>query len=90
MRFSFIDRDDVEIPFPVSMWDMEHCDPKKCSGRKLAKFRLINTLKLGQKFNGIVLTPIGEQVRLLSRMLIEEIIYIEQNTFSLVLYLYWF
>ena len=45
------------------MWDMEHCDPKKCSGRKLAKFKLINTLKLGQKFNGIVLTPVGEQVR---------------------------
>ena len=48
----------------MAMWDMEHCDPKKCSGRKLAKFRLINTLKLGQKFNGVVLTPVGEQVRL--------------------------
>lgn len=52
---------DIEIPFPIAMWDMEQCDPKKCSGRKLAKFGLIKTLKLGQKFNGIVLTPIGEQ-----------------------------
>lgn len=51
-----------EINFPIAMWDMEHCDPKKCSGRKLAKFGLIKTLKLGQKFNGIVLTPVGEKV----------------------------
>ncbi|KAK7590635.1 hypothetical protein V9T40_002248 [Parthenolecanium corni] len=50
-----------EINFPIAMWDMEHCDPKKCSGRKLAKFGLIKTLKLGQKFNGIVLTPVGEK-----------------------------
>ncbi|KFB39095.1 hypothetical protein ZHAS_00006421 [Anopheles sinensis] len=35
--------------FPVSMWDLKHCDPKKCSGRKLARFG----------FPGLVLTPVG-------------------------------
>jgi len=48
--------------FPVSMWDLGQCDPKKCTGRKLYRFKLLNILKPSQRFTGIVLDPLATQV----------------------------
>lgn len=49
-------------PFPVAMWDMEHCDPKRCSGKKMARFGMITELRLGQRWTGVCLSPKGECV----------------------------
>jgi pre-rRNA-processing protein TSR3 len=42
------------------MWDFNHCDPKRCSGKKMARKGLIQTLRVGQKFSGVVVTPNGK------------------------------
>lgn len=51
----------VKAPFPVAMWDFKHCDPKRCTGKKLERMKLIRTLKIKQKFHGIALTPMGQK-----------------------------
>jgi pre-rRNA-processing protein TSR3 len=43
----------------IAMWDFNHCDPKRCTGRKLAREKKIRILKPYQKFSGIILSPLG-------------------------------
>mmetsp|Transcript_16767 Transcript_16767/g.42104 ORF Transcript_16767/g.42104 Transcript_16767/m.42104 type:complete len:308 (-) Transcript_16767:684-1607(-) len=45
----------------LTMWDFGQCDAAKCSGRKLARFGLVRTLKVQDRTRGIVLSPAGKQ-----------------------------
>jgi pre-rRNA-processing protein TSR3 len=42
---------------PLAMWDFEHCDPKRCTGKRLVKLGYVRALAVRQPWRGVVLTP---------------------------------
>lgn len=48
--------------FKAACWDLGHCDPKRCSGKKLIRMGMMRDLKLGQRHNGVIITPNGKRV----------------------------
>ncbi|CUS21731.1 LAQU0S03e09450g1_1 [Lachancea quebecensis] len=50
------------FPVKLAMWDFDQCDPKRCSGKKLERLGVIKSLRVGQKFQGIVVSPNGKTV----------------------------
>uniref|UniRef100_A0AC35UAY9 18S rRNA aminocarboxypropyltransferase n=1 Tax=Rhabditophanes sp. KR3021 TaxID=114890 RepID=A0AC35UAY9_9BILA len=54
-----VDHTTFKMPCVLRMFDYNQCDPKRCSGRKLMRFNLIEHQKFTNKFPGLVLSPTG-------------------------------
>ena len=52
----------IKLSLPrIAMWDFGQCDSKKCSGKRLQRFGLCQSLKMSQHFNGVILSPEGKK-----------------------------
>ncbi|KAJ5948614.1 hypothetical protein N7454_001921 [Penicillium verhagenii] len=49
-------------PFKAACWDMGHCDPKRCSGKRLMKLNLMRELHIGQRFAGVIVSPNAKKI----------------------------
>jgi pre-rRNA-processing protein TSR3 len=47
--------------FKAACWDLGHCDPKRCSGKKLMKLGIMRELHVGQKHSGVIISPNAKQ-----------------------------
>ena len=44
--------------------DFDHCDPRRCSGKRLARLGLIKDLRIGAKFRGVVVSCVSSLMRI--------------------------
>lgn len=44
----------TRTPYKAACWDLGHCDPKRCSGKRLMKLGLMRELNIGQRFPGVI------------------------------------
>ncbi|KAH8697134.1 hypothetical protein BGW36DRAFT_378034 [Talaromyces proteolyticus] len=49
-------------PFKAACWDLGHCDPKRCSGKRLMQFGLMRELSIGHKHPGVVISPNAKRI----------------------------
>ncbi|TPR01645.1 hypothetical protein CAN33_0040340 [Aspergillus niger] len=60
------DADDADRPsrppFKAACWDLGHCDPKRCSGKRLMNFGLMRELQIGQRFPGVIVSPNAKKI----------------------------
>ncbi|RKF63898.1 Ribosome biogenesis protein TSR3 [Erysiphe neolycopersici] len=56
------ERNSCRPSFRAACWDLGHCDPKRCSGKKLMKLGLMRGLHIGQKHSGLVISPNAKEV----------------------------
>ncbi|MCJ1311441.1 ribosome biogenesis protein tsr3 [Agyrium rufum] len=48
--------------FKAACWDLGHCDAKRCSGKRLMRFGQMREMSVGQRHNGVVISPNAKQV----------------------------
>ncbi|KAF2717884.1 DUF367-domain-containing protein [Polychaeton citri CBS 116435] len=48
--------------FKAAAWDLDHCDAKRCSGKRLMRLGLMRELHVGQKHQGLIITPKGKTI----------------------------
>ncbi|KAE8144189.1 hypothetical protein BDV25DRAFT_167446 [Aspergillus avenaceus] len=49
-------------PFKAACWDLGHCDPKRCSGKRLIHLGLMRELAIGQKYPGVIVSPNAKKI----------------------------
>ena len=43
--------------FKAAAWDLNHCDAKRCSGKRLMRLGMMREMHVGQKHAGVVVSP---------------------------------